>query len=139
MVNLVYVLSWHLLEIYMTEVYHFAITQSHTGELSLPAAMSCTDEPYIQTLAMIDLAYASVYSKYARAQLFSLNYKSGQPTNWIRVSHEALRSITNFMEIFNFDDMLHGSARHTAEKSVAASRFTHPIKYITGSYKHQKT
>jgi nucleoporin NDC1 len=73
--------------------------------------MSLTDYPYIQHLALIQLNYLSIYSKQGRKSLFSLNFKNGQPTNWLKVSNEALNNIKCFMDIFNFDDMLHGSGK----------------------------
>ena len=82
-------------------------------------------------MAFIDFADLSIYSKTKRKQLFSLSYTSSifiqnfdklnflfilkliqsdsKPVNWTKVSSEALSLLKNFMEIFNFDDMLHGT------------------------------
>jgi hypothetical protein len=110
-INFTYLINWNLLEIYLTEIFHFPLQQTTPNELTLPVAMSLTDHPYIQHLALIQLNYLSIYSKQGRKSLFSLNFKNGQPTNWIKVSNEALNNIKCFMDIFNFDDMLHGSGK----------------------------
>ena len=110
-INFCYLINWYLLEIYLTEIYHFPLQQSTPSELTLPMAMSLNDRPYIQHLALVQLNYLSIYSKQGRKSLFSLNYNSGQPTNWIKISSEALNNIRCFMDIFNFDDMLHGSGK----------------------------
>ena len=44
-------------------------------------------------------------------QLIKLGYKGGDPVNWTKVSNEALNTISEFMEVFNFDDMLHGTGK----------------------------
>lgn len=49
--------------------------------------------------------------------------KANQPVNWTKVSTQALNVIKGFMEIFNFDDMLHGSAKFTNPKLTSSSLF----------------
>jgi len=101
-------LAWLIYEIYMTELYHFNVQPNVNSALCLPASMSLNTHAYIQTLAFLDLVNASVYSKTKRRQIFSLSYASNQPVNWIKISTEALNLIRGFIEVFSFDDMLHG-------------------------------
>lgn len=126
MINFVHMVSWNLYEIYLTEIYHFEIQPIDKSQLSLPSAMSLnqsaqiSNQRYIQTLAMIEFANMSANCKMKRLQLFCLNYKNGQPINWTSVSTEALNIIKGFIDIFSFDDMLHGT---NAERSSATSTF----------------
>lgn len=106
--NLSHTVSWLIYEIYMTEIYHFNIQSNIHTPFCLPSSMSLNTHSYIQTLAFIDFAYISVYSAQKRKQLFNLSYTNNQPLNWVKTSTEALNLIKSFMEVFNFDDMLHG-------------------------------
>jgi len=109
LLNFAHSISWIIYEIYLTEIYHFNIQQTVNSQICLPVAMSLNTHSYIQTLAFIDFADLSIYSKTKRKQLFSLSYTNSKPVNWTKVSTEALGLLKNFMEIFNFDDMLHGT------------------------------
>lgn len=80
---------------------------------------------------MIDFSDLSIYSESRRKQLFSLSLaskiiilydvfifilfklinKDGQPVNWNKACNEALSTIFGFMEVFNFDDLIHGSGK----------------------------
>jgi hypothetical protein len=77
--------------------------------------MSLNTHAYIQTLAFIDFADLSVYSPKKRQQLFTLSYTNNQPLNWLKASTEALNCIKGFVEIFSFDDMLHGKGMSQPE------------------------
>lgn len=115
LLNLSHTVSWLIYEIYMTEIYHFNIQSNIHTPFNLPASMSLNTHAYIQTLALIDFADMSIYSPKKRQQLFSLSYTNNQPLNWQKVSNEALNLIKGFMEIFNFDDMLHGKVMNQPE------------------------
>jgi hypothetical protein len=80
---------------------------------------------------MIDFSDLSIYSESRRKQLFSLSLASknivnliffviqfisfkkidGQPVNWNKACNEALSAIFGFMEVFNFDDLIHGGGK----------------------------
>lgn len=115
LLNLSHTVSWLIYEIYLTEIYHFNIQSNIHTPFNLPASMSLNTHAYIQTLAFIDFADISIYSPKKRQQLFSLSYTNNQPLNWLKVSNEALNLIKGFMEIFNFDDMLHGKVMNQPE------------------------
>ncbi|RNA32452.1 nucleoporin NDC1 [Brachionus plicatilis] len=112
MINFAFEISWNIYEIYMTEMYHFNIHPVDASDLPLATAMSLNSQPYIQILSLTDFCDLSINSKSRRSQLFSLNLNN-QPVNWIKVSTEALNVIKDFMEVFSFDDMLHGSSAHS--------------------------
>jgi len=109
LLNLSHSLAWLIYEIYLTEIYHFNVQPNVHSAFSLPASMALSAHAYIQTLAFLDFAHTSVYSKAKRKQIFSLSHTTNQPTNWFKVSTEALKVLNDFIEIFSFDDMLHGS------------------------------
>lgn len=108
--NLCHLVSWLIYEIYMTELYHFNIQSNIHTPFCLPSSMSLNTHSYIQTLAFIDFADISIYSAQKRKQLFSLSYTNSKPINWQKTSSEALHLIKGFIEVFSFDDMLHGKA-----------------------------
>lgn len=116
-------------------MYHFNIQSNIHSPFCLPASMALNAHSYIQTLAIIDFADLSIYSKNKRRQLFSLSYTSSQPVNWTKVSTEALNLIKSFMEIFNFDDMLHGKTmqpetptRFSSSSALRRVTITSPLR-----------
>lgn len=115
LINVSHTINWLIYEIYMTEIYRFNIQSNVHSPFCLPTSMSLNSYSYIQTLALIDFADLSIYSKTKRKQLFNLSYTNSKPVNWNKVSGEALNAIKNFMEIFNFDDMLHGKVSNLPE------------------------
>ncbi len=57
--------------------------------------------------------------------------KGGQPVFWTKICNEALMSITAFMDVFNFDEMLHGTSRSDSSTTIGN-------KFSQGTLPHKR-